>query len=1298
MALVLCVAMVLSTMSTLVFAYESYPTENWIDYANTDWYTGDKTTYVINSAEELAGLARLVNNGEAFTTVEFNDIIVKLGSNIDLDGKQWTPIGNLGGDKSGDTGHYSFSGVFDGDNKIVSNLCIYSKNTTEKKYANFGLFGSIGSYSESRKTTLKNLTVNNATVVCLDDQSQLGSSVAAVAGNANANITIDNVHVIGDIYIKGWSFVGGIVGHGYPTMKNCTVKATGTIITNQWCNGCLIGYLGEGPDVSDCVVEGQGEKGITLQSAMAGVGGAIGRTNGGNKIERVHVSGVNIQTSTWYAENYGAGYVASGADTPEDSCSAENVIIKGDNDETLTPDDGDSIDVIVAYVGDVYYTTLQEAIEAAAPSGTVEIVADVTVDTWKMFWPGSSDDQCIGVEINGLKINGNGHSLTVNSIVSKGNGNQLFKNVENLNISDLTINIVDGAGGIELKSGTIENVTFNGGTYAIYPGGDNLTINNCTFNNLNGTAIYYEKAYENLIVTNNTFNSPEKNAIILRGDETFTGNNIIASRGVTVANSSSATISNNTFADDVRIKVYNESTAEITDNTLTKIEFESEEEPVNATFAGNILSDTAKDVLARVGLVSVAKIGNAEYCSLADALDAASDMEGEVTITLLGDAEWETGAAHGSTPLVPAESKATVTIDGNGNTITATGAGVGSLRAANGTTLTFKNVTFEDESVSYAEDSWELGYLEFAGKLEFENCDFVSAISIDADNGQAPVTSVIFNGCNFDAKVSSEYAVWFGNGSVEFNDCYFTGTRAIKIHECYGSQIDSVKIEGCEFKDLSKKPGVVIGDIYMNGDTGSYGNNTWTDTSDTSIEITNCIFDNVQPGDQGMYIYETDTNVKEFDFSFSNNILKNLAMITFDYDGGVDNDDNDKKIIVAKLGAGINAPTDITKEGYAFVGWSPKFSPTVMGPVTYTAQWSSLIGFSAEITATTEEIDPEGRFIADVAVSGGDWNQARMTISYDKELFIWNNLYDNDIKEDADGNIVITVYGKDRIDGKVAKKLSFTAKAAEGLSHYTGKIEVVEAVIGTGDEAVTLDERDAANLGSDEVTIVQTFKMTLGEGLSGNSTANTNENYVGIITDYINDEDYEYVVKGTSGDEEVEAEVNGDEFTLAKEDIKGDTVLELTRKLKGIETDDIEIKQYVAGHSIIVLTAATKNYTYGGAKMYVTEYYDTDTNDTTTAYAYLVKGEVTKEEALLKLGLTSDALTTITTDDYDVNGTGVLDLHDVQAAWNFYNVSDRYDVYTYMDKYLNADVNNDMVVNAADIADVFAAYKTPQNN
>ena len=51
---------------------------NWIDDANISWYDENENTFEISTAEELAGLAKLVNEGNNFsekTIVLVNDII-----------------------------------------------------------------------------------------------------------------------------------------------------------------------------------------------------------------------------------------------------------------------------------------------------------------------------------------------------------------------------------------------------------------------------------------------------------------------------------------------------------------------------------------------------------------------------------------------------------------------------------------------------------------------------------------------------------------------------------------------------------------------------------------------------------------------------------------------------------------------------------------------------------------------------------------------------------------------------------------------------------------------------------------------------------------------------------------------------------------------------------------------------------------------------------------------------------------------------------------------------------------------
>ena len=236
--------------------------------------------------------------------------------------------------------------------------------------------------------------------------------------------------------------------------------------------------------------------------------------------------------------------------------------------------------------------------------------------------------------------------------------------------------------------------------------------------------------------------------------------------------------------------------------------------------------------------------------SFAALLKDAEQSE-EATIELSGDITWATGAGIGSTPWISENAKTQVlTVNANGHKITATGAGVGAIRMANGGKLVINNATIVDESVSYAENSWEYGYLEFEGELEFNNCVFVNAVQFDDAN-------VTFNECSFNSNDDNQYAAWICGDKAYFNACAFEGPRAIKVHEAYGSEVEEVVVDGCTFTNISKKPGIALGTL----------------NADTKVVIKNSTFNNCQAGDQSLYIYETDTDVTTFDFTEENNTV-----------------------------------------------------------------------------------------------------------------------------------------------------------------------------------------------------------------------------------------------------------------------------------------------------------------------------------------------------------------------------------------------------------------------------------------
>ncbi len=279
----------------------------------------------------------------------------------------------------------------------------------------------------------------------------------------------------------------------------------------------------------------------------------------------------------------------------------------------------------------------------------------------------------------------------------------------------------------------------------------------------------------------------------------------------------------------------------------------------------------------------------------------ANAREGAI-IGIRGNVIWTTGAGIGSTPFIEAastyslraaKSVKNITLVGMDETaaFTATGKGVGAI-GIDGGTVTFKNLKIVDESVSYAENNWEYGYLEFRGNTVFEDCNIVNAIMMEGD-------SATFKNCFFNSNKDNEYAVWISNGNASFENCYFTGARGLKIHEAYSSEVGTVVANNNTFIDLSKKPGLAIGTV----------------NADTTVTLTNNQFIGTQAGDQGNYKFETDTDTTTFSFTDSENFVAGYADTAEDLKGSLTNN------ATVVMGEGeYSLPSLSGKEGITLIG------------------------------------------------------------------------------------------------------------------------------------------------------------------------------------------------------------------------------------------------------------------------------------------------------------------------------------------------------------------------------------------
>lgn len=188
-----------------------------------------ESAYEISTAEQLAQLAFDVNNGN-----DYSDKYFKLTADIDLAGKQWTPIGYRfypGGERG-------FNGSFDGGGYDISNLIIgtEAEPKTGGNQTQAGLFGAI-----KYNAILKNISVT------VDIHTDGVTNVGGLVGYSEADGTVSNCSVGGNISIKGedTNQVGGLIGYVENTsISECSSNVTITVEDYAYKVGGLIGSHG----------------------------------------------------------------------------------------------------------------------------------------------------------------------------------------------------------------------------------------------------------------------------------------------------------------------------------------------------------------------------------------------------------------------------------------------------------------------------------------------------------------------------------------------------------------------------------------------------------------------------------------------------------------------------------------------------------------------------------------------------------------------------------------------------------------------------------------------------------------------------------------------------------------------------------------------------------------------------------------------------------------------------------------------------------------------------------------------
>lgn len=236
----------------------------WISAADDSWYEAGKNSFTLTSAKQLAGLAKLCNEGN-----DFKGVTIKLGNDIGLENtsknsgdtygyeRSWIGIGTI---------THPFKGVFDGQGHIVR----YIHRNFAQGYcegSNGGLFGV------AEGAVIRNVNVESGTYLSNDGAETECGFINGCNGGGIAGDAVDTIieNCVSRVKMEKAFSTGGIAGiaEGNTVIRNC--KSECEISGSSEAIGGIAGKLeGDGVLIEDCANSG------ALSSTSWKVGGILG--------------------------------------------------------------------------------------------------------------------------------------------------------------------------------------------------------------------------------------------------------------------------------------------------------------------------------------------------------------------------------------------------------------------------------------------------------------------------------------------------------------------------------------------------------------------------------------------------------------------------------------------------------------------------------------------------------------------------------------------------------------------------------------------------------------------------------------------------------------------------------------------------------------------------------------------------------------------------------------------------------------------------------------------------------------
>ena len=625
--------------------------------------------YLIETVNDLVFFRDRVNGGNNYAGKH-----VKLAADIDLSSiENWTPIGDITYNNKYQPADNDkvFSGVFNGNDKVISNLKINRTVGGADTQANVGLFGITGEGAVIKDLTLTNVNIETD-----------GRNVGALAGFAY-KATLDNITVNGNIQIKGGNNVSGVAGMTrHYAMSATNIKVIGNDASTIVGNNIVGGIFAEiAPNGSAQTFESLSVENVAITGA-SGVGGIVGLLTTG-AVDNVSVKNVVLTGRTDYkiddliypmgrirlgsVSGLMGGQYATIANVTTENVTAKN--LEGTEIEDL-PIIGANYDsasnATEARIGDTYYATLKKAIDAVKEGdNTIQLLADITGDVTVTQKEGvdividgkkaeNKNYQFNGtIYIEGNSRNTGDETLTIQNVnfytenpshdfISANSTDSDKRYAHNVTVKDCnfatsaenTNNAVVGMRFRQAYNITVENCKSDG-IFSIMWGTavEGLALNEVELTNCS-EGITIAGASKNVTITKSEIVSPTYGirASVEGGQFTMTNSTINALVPVVVRNDNGIT-----NLDQYTLSFTFEETNTITESNPTnywfvagETEYKGTSEEMPTAPKGNIivnLNDNGLSYDGVYGNFAVAKIGDVQYLTFEAALNAVNDGE-----------------------------------------------------------------------------------------------------------------------------------------------------------------------------------------------------------------------------------------------------------------------------------------------------------------------------------------------------------------------------------------------------------------------------------------------------------------------------------------------------------------------------------------------------------------------------------------------------------------------------------------------------------------------------------------------